>query len=304
MEQNINTSIVSNDIILNWLKYFSEKAALNLENVKIIDTTKKKRNVLPSVETNRRVLIFAGEGNENLFYDMWMAGLGECEVWYKPGLEPAGEVSSMMVRECINLPIQSPSAILIINHNARSNRRIGMKNDNFSLGSVRYVGSEIRAVILSMLDVADSDTICIISGESIAVEAAMMAGDGSIIAVEYNKHDYRLMEDNVDKFGLHNVEIINNCDPETLIQLPIPNQAFIVATERLEQEIASLLKVNPKMKFTVYTLELNVLCEIPKLFAKYGISTTETIQIAVSKLNSKNVFEAQPAPWIITGEIV
>lgn len=304
MEKHINTSIFSNDRILTWLKYFSEKAELNLERVKIIDTTQKKRNVLPSVETNRRVLIFAGEGNENLFYDMWMAGLGECEVWYKSGLDPEGDVSPVMVRECINKPIEGPAAILIINNNARTNRRIGMKNDNFSLGSVRYVGSEIRAVILSMLDVDDTDTVCIISGESIAVEAAMMAGDGTIIAVEYNPHDRRLMEDNVEKFGLHNVEIIDNCEPETLIHKPIPNQAFIVATDRLEQEIASLLKVNPKMKFTVYTLELNVLCEIPKLFEKYGIGNMEAIQISLSKLNSKNVFEAQPAPWIISGEIV
>ena len=79
MEKHVNTSIYTNDRILAWLKYFSEKAELNLERVKIIDTTEKKKNVLPSVESNRRVLIFAGPDNQNLFYDMWMAGLGECE---------------------------------------------------------------------------------------------------------------------------------------------------------------------------------------------------------------------------------
>ena len=39
MEKHVNTSIYTNDRILAWLKYFSEKAELNLERVKIIDTT-------------------------------------------------------------------------------------------------------------------------------------------------------------------------------------------------------------------------------------------------------------------------
>ena len=303
MEKHVNTSIYTNDRILAWLKYFSEKAELNLERVKIIDTTEKKKNVLPSVESNRRVLIFAGPDNQNLFYDMWMAGLGECEVWFKPGLDPVGDIEPSKVRECINLEITEPTAILIINNNAHSSR-IGMKNDNFSRGSIRYVGNEIRAVIISMLDIGDQDTICIISGESIAVEAAMIANEGTIIAVEYSRHDRQSMEDNVQTFGLHNVEVIDNCDPETLIQLPAPEQAFIVATDRLEQEIENLLKVNPKMRFTIYTLEMNVLCRIPAIFEKFGIQNMEIIQIALSKLNSKNICETQPSPWIITGEIV
>ncbi len=304
MEKHINTSIYTNDRILAWLKYFSQKTDLNLERVQIIDTTEKKKNVLHTVEANRRVLVFAGADNKNLFYDMWQAGLGECEVWFKPGLEPEGDAEPSIVRECINLEISEPTAILIINDNAHSHRRFGLRNERFSRGSVRYVGSEIRAIIISMLDIDEQETICIISGESIAVECAMIASEGTVITVEYDKHDRQSMEDNVEKFGLHNVEIIDNCEAETLIQLPVPQQAFIVATEKLEREIESLLKVNPKMKFTVYTLEMNLLCEIPMIFERHGIQNTEITQVSISKLNSKNIFEAQPAPWIITGETV
>ncbi len=304
MEKHINTSIYTNDRILAWLKFFSEKTDLNLERVQIIDTTEKKKNVLHTVEANRRVLVFAGADNQNLFYDMWQAGLGECEIWFKPGLEPEGDVQPSVVRECINLEITEPTAILIINDNAHSHRRFGLRNERFSRGSVRYVGSEIRAIIISMLDIDEQENICIISGESIAVECAMIASEGTIITVEYDKYDRQSMEDNVEKFGLHNVEIIENCDADSLIKLPVPNQAFIVATGKLEQEIENLLKVNPKMKFTVYTLEMNLLCRIPAIFEKFGIQNMEIMQVAISNLNSKNIFETQPAPWIITGEIV
>lgn len=78
--------------------------------------------------------------------------------------------------------------------------------------------------------------------------------------------------------------------------------AFIVATEKLDDEISNLLKINPEMEIVVYTLELNILSQIPGIFEKHHLRTLETMQISVSKLNNKNVFEAQPAPWIISSE--
>ena len=48
---------------------------------------------------------------------------------------------------------------------------------------------------MSKLNLGEQDNICIISGESIAVEAAMIAAEGSVIAVEYDRRgsDYHEM---------------------------------------------------------------------------------------------------------------
>jgi precorrin-6Y C5,15-methyltransferase (decarboxylating) len=89
-------------------------------------------------------------------------------------------------------------------------------------------------------------------------------------------------------------------EPAALEGVPVPTTAFIVAGAHLEMEIASLLSRNPKMKFVVYTLELDVLSQLPGLFAKYGVEIDEVVQVSVSKLNRKTVFVAQPSPWIIT----
>lgn len=203
----------------------------------------------------------------------------------------------------INTEIIGPSVMLIFNPNSRSSYRIGMQNDNFTQGSVRYVASEIRSIIVNKLHLDDQDTICIISGESIAVESAMIASDGQIIAVEYNKHDRYSLEENINKFGLTNIIIVEDTSRSSMRNLPVPSLAFIVATERFEEEVQNLLKINPQMKFVVYTLELDILSSILRIFEKYHISRSEVIQISMSKLNRKNVFEAKPAPWIISGEI-
>ena len=47
-----------------------------------------------------------------------------------------------------------------------------------------------------------------------------------------------------------------------------------------------------------------VVSTLTDTFEKYGIKDVEVIQIAVSKLNSKNSFEQQPAPWLISGSAV
>ena len=299
-----NKSSFTNNQILSWLDYFSQKAGLDIEKIKLIDISKRKKNLIPTIETHKRVVVLIDEGHPGFFFDLWESGLGDCELWFKTGLSPEGDVRPRRLADMIDTEISEPSVMLIVNPSARSSYRLGIQNTNFSQGSVRYVASEIRAIIINKLHLDDQDTVCIISGESIAVESAMIANDGHIIAVEYNKHDRYSMEENVKKFGLHNVSIVDDTSRDSMKGLPIPTLSFIVATKRFEDEVEDLLRLNPKMKFVVYTLELNILSDILNVFKKYHIEQTEVIQVNMSKLNNKGIFEAKPAPWILSGEPV
>jgi precorrin-6Y C5,15-methyltransferase (decarboxylating) len=300
MSTNSN-ELFSNERILAWMAYYADQAGLDLEKMKILDITKKNRNLIPTVEQNRTVLVLTDAGHPEIFYTMWDAGLGSCEIWYNEGSEPGGPIKHAKVADMIDRGINASAAMVICNPNASGASRIGMNNEQFSAGSIRYVGSEIRSIIMNKLHVGQQDTLCIISGESIAVEAAMLAGEGDVIAVEYNRNDRAAMEENVQKFGLNNVHIIDNMEPGTLMEGPTPTVAFIVADSRLEMELNSLLARNPKLQVVVYTLELDILTHIPEIFARCGIQEEEVVQVSVSKLNAKRMFVAQPSPWIITG---
>jgi precorrin-6Y C5,15-methyltransferase (decarboxylating) len=292
----------SNSSILAWLTYYAEHTQVDLGRIKILDITRKNKNVIPTVESHNSTLIFTEAGHPDIFYRMWAAGLGDCTVWYNEGSDPSGEILNKPIREMINRGINASAAMLIINPNARSTSKIGMKNMNFRRGSVRYVGSEIRAVMLSKMHVDQADTICVISGESIAVEAALQAPEGEVIAVEYNRNDRRTLEENAHEFGLHNIEIIDHVDDETLKDLPAPRLTMLVASASMEQEMECLLRKNPHMEFMIYTLDFQCAAGMPAVFERYGINDCEIIQIEVSKLNSKREFVSEPAPWIITGK--
>lgn len=298
MENNLFT----NAHILAWLQYFADNVDVDLERVKILDVTRKNKNLIPTVESHRCVLVFTEAGHPDIFYRMYNAGLGECTVIYNEGSEPSGPIKQNKVYDMMDRGINASAGMLVLNPKARSTFKFGMDNLSFAFGSVRYVGSEIRAVILSKMQIDPQKNLCVISGESIAVEAAILGGEGTVIAVEYNSRDRKTLEDNIHQFGLNNVTIIDHVDEETMAGLPIPDVTMLVASASMEQEMKCLLKLNPNMEFVIYTLDFKVAAELPALCRSLGIKDPDVIQISVSKLSNKNTFDTQPAPWIITGK--
>ncbi len=296
MEQQIFT----NEVIISWLQYYAQNTTLDLEHVKIIDITKKNKNVIPTVESHKTTMVFTNAGIDDIFYRLWNAGLGECEVWYNEGSDPSGEILHQKVKYMIDRGINASAGMLIINPNARNTAKIGLSNEMFQRGSIQYVGSEIRAIILNKMRVAPADDICVISGESIAIEAALMAPEGSVIAVEYSRQDRATLEDNMAHFDLHNIKIIDHVDAESMKDCPVPSLVFLVASASTEQELTYLTAINPDINVVIYTLDFKVAAGMTDTLQKFGFTDVETIQIAISKLGSKNTFKQEPAPWIIT----
>jgi len=296
----MSEQLFENVQVLEWLNYYAANMDIDIKKVKIIDITTKNKNLIPTVEAHRATLVFTEAGHPDIFYKMWDVGLGECLVYYNEGSEPSGECKTTPVRDMIDRGINASAAMLIINENARNTYKIGMDNDNFSKGSVHYVGSEIRSVILNKMHISSNDNVCIISGESIAVESALIAEEGHITAVEYKSNDRATMEENIDHFGLNNISIIDHVDEETMKDEPVPSLTMLVASASMEKEIDCMLALNPNMEFLIYTLDFRCAAEIPEIFENKGITDIEVVQIAVSKLNHKHLFEAEPAPWLIT----
>ncbi len=296
----MSDNLFNNSHILSWLQYFSDNSDVDLEQVKILDITRKNKNLIPTVESHRAVLVFTEAGHPDIFYRMFNAGLGECTVIYNDGSEPEGPIKQSYVYDMINRGIDSSAGMLILNPKARSTIKFGISNEVFASGSVRYVGSEIRAVILSKMRLHEGKNVCVISGESIAVESAMLDGEGTIIAVEYSARDRQTLEDNIHQFGINNISIIDHVDEETMKGLPVPDVTMLVASASMEQEMQCLLKLNPNMEFVIYTLDLTVAASMTDIFRDLGLGIPDIAQVSVSLLTKKNTMETQPAPWIIT----
>ena len=251
----MDNALFNNKHIISWLQYFSDHTDIDLEHVKILDITRKNKNLIPTCEAHRCVLVFTEAGHPDIFYRMYNAGLGDCKVIYNEGSEPTGPIKEDNVSQMIDRGINASAGMIILNPSARATMRFGIDNRTLAKGSVKYVGSEIRAIILSKMQIEEGKNICAISAESIVVEAGLLNGEGTIIAVEYNGNDRNALEENVEQFGLNNVTIIDHIDAETMKGLPVPDVTMLVASASMEQEIECLLKLNPEMEFVIYTLD-------------------------------------------------
>ena len=56
--------VFTNEIILSWLQYYAGNTTIDLEHVKIIDITRKNKNVIPTVESHKTTLIFTNARSE------------------------------------------------------------------------------------------------------------------------------------------------------------------------------------------------------------------------------------------------
>ena len=70
----------STNQVLEWMGYFAQKMEVRPEKIKLLDICGKMKNVVPVVETNKRVLVFADETHEDLFYELWEIGFGELDM--------------------------------------------------------------------------------------------------------------------------------------------------------------------------------------------------------------------------------
>jgi precorrin-6Y C5,15-methyltransferase (decarboxylating) len=94
--------------------------------------------------------------------------------------------------------------------------------------------------------------------------------------------------------------VVDSLNDEILKDLPAPDKAFIVATPKIGSEIKHLLALNPDMEFMIYTLDFEVLSSLSVLLRENGLERTEAIHVEVSRINSKNMIEPFPDPWLIS----
>ena len=71
--------------MLDWMGYIADMLQISPEKIKLLNTCSKRRNVLATIATHKRVLIFADETNENMLYKLWEAGYGDYEMYYGQG---------------------------------------------------------------------------------------------------------------------------------------------------------------------------------------------------------------------------
>jgi precorrin-6Y C5,15-methyltransferase (decarboxylating) len=143
-------------------------------------------------------------------------------------------------------------------------RRFGNPDDVFAQSRPKsglITQAEVRAIALAQLDIQPASVVWDIGAGSgsVAIEAAQLAHQGMVYAVEQDIADFHLIEANAQTFGVHNLKAIHGTAPAVFDGLPPPDVIFVGGTGkevvRLLQAALTVLRPAGRLAINLATLE-------------------------------------------------
>ncbi len=126
---------------------------------------------------------------------------------------------------------ESATRAVAVNHSVRS-RQWGLRDEDFEQRRPlrgQITKREVRAFSLYCLGLRPDSIVWDIGAGtgSISVEAAFIARQGRVFAIEQDEASVPLLRDNVSRFGTGNIEVLEGSAPQVLGGLPDPDSVFL-----------------------------------------------------------------------------
>ena len=121
---------------------------------------------------------------------------------------------------------------------SKAGRRLFGNSDELFLQSRPKRGlltpKEVRSLALAELSLCSTSTVWDVGAGSgsLAIEAARLAPNGSVFAIEMDADDHQLIEENAARFGVNNLQAILGQAPEAWSDLPDPDSIYVGGSGR------------------------------------------------------------------------
>ena len=182
-----------------------------------------------------------------------------------------------------------------------------MKNDEFIRGKVPITKEEVRAISLNKLDLKNAKTFIDVGAGtgSISIEAALTYDDLKVVAIERNDVAIDLINQNVEKFNLSNVEVMKAYAP---IDLDIKADGiFLGGTGNNLEEIIKWSKdlLVPGGRLVANFILIDNFYDTLDLLKKYNFVNLDVSQLSINKLEKlgiRDYFKPHNPIYIISCE--
>lgn len=182
-----------------------------------------------------------------------------------------------------------------------------MKNDEFIRGKVPITKEEVRAISLNKLNLKNAKIFIDVGAGtgSVSIEAALTYDNLKVIAIERNDVAIDLINQNVNKFNLSNIEVIKDYAP---IDLDVKADGiFLGGTGNNLEEIIKWSKdlLIPGGRLVANFILIDNFYDTLDLLKKYNFVNLDVSQLSINKLEklgSRDYFKPHNPIFIISCE--
>ncbi len=184
---------------------------------------------------------------------------------------------------------------------------MGIRDELFERGTLPMTKSEVRAVVISRLQLMRDDIIYDIgSGTgSVSVEMALQSPEGTVYAIEEKQEGRILVERNATLFQVNNIVPVTGRAPGVLKELPKPDVAFIGGSGGdLSLILDTLLAKNPEVRIVLTSITIETVTEAVKWMEDRHMNT-ELLSVQASrgkKVGNRHMMMAENLIYILSGE--
>ena len=211
------------------LQFAFARAGLPWQEATFVSVHGRELSVLPQVITRPTAVLTGGENSPQRIAQFYL------ERGYNPLISignalayPEEFWTTMDAEHLAQEKKLLKNAIVILNPDAMqytkrgTGCRIGIPDEEFLRGKVPMTKAEIRVQVLAKAQISLHDRVVDIGAGtgSISIEAASLAAEGVVYAIEHNPEAQELILTNQKKFGVSNLRLISGAAPDVFQELP------------------------------------------------------------------------------------
>lgn len=273
------------------LSYLCAKTNIDISKVKILSFHGKDELLYHNIDSNEYTFIITsnGEGAKEICRKLISFGFFDLDITLGENLSYDNErITTAKPGDFLDMDISDLNCMIIYNPDSDKAISFGLHDEVFARDKVPITKSEVRAVILSKLDI-NSDSICYDIGAgsgSVSIEMAGLAYEGKVYAIEKNPVAIELIKKNIHNFNAENIELIFAKAPEGLEHILEADKIFIGGSGGELNAVMDMIfasQKHPTIVISAITLEtVAQITDILKKAKEYGYDT-EVTAINVSK---------------------
>ena len=176
---------------------------------------------------------------------------------------------------------------------------LGIDDEQFIRGKIPMTKREIRILTLVNANIGTNDIVVDVGAGtgSISIEAAKIAANGHVYAIEKKSEGIKLIEQNAQKFSVKNITIINTEAPAGLSEIPKIDVAIIGGSGGVLEEILANLdtkiKVGGRIVFNCITVQ--TLAKALNWLRCRKDYKYDAVQVQISRLKSIGFYDMAEA---------